>query len=219
VARLRDAEAADHLHRNLRADGLEHRQCGIGQMARCRQCGIGPARVELQVQPHSVDARIDHLPRHLDGTAGRSLMRQEDVGEGEARHVRGPPTVVVPHRADAASARNAGEGEKVDDVAAPLVDAGRLVGSAIHALHVGEQQSIRKALPEDRHDIAHTLGLEQRRAQLDQRDPGREPGLGHDQPLRHIVGIDRDLEAEAALQQLENARRGARHGCGRRCHR
>ena len=76
------------------------------------------------------------------------------------------------------------EREEVDDVAAAAIDRVRLPLSAVHGLHVGEQQRLGEPLPEDRHDVADALIFEQRRAELEDGHPRLERCFRHCEPLR-----------------------------------
>ncbi len=128
--------------------------------------------------------------------AAGALQRQQDVGEGQPRNFGVPGAILVTHGAGGLGARHAGCGEEINDVAAALIDGARFERAAIHGLHVGQQQRLGEALAEHRHDVAHAFVLAQRRADLDERDPGIQRRLRHHQSLRNIVDIHRDLERE-----------------------
>src|SRR5215831_8978047 len=99
----------------------------------------------------------------------------------------------------------AGESEEIKDVAAAGVDAARLAATAVHGLHVCQQESIGKPLAEGGNDIRNALGLEQRRSHFDDVDSTRQRRTGDRQTQIQDPHIDRNLKREAGLEPIHNA--------------
>jgi len=110
----------------------------------------------------------------LYGLRGRALVRHHDIGEDEPRQFGAGAPELVAHGADRLRRVRTGEREKINDVAAARIDGARLEATAIHGLHVCQQQRIRKLLPESRHHVRDALVLEQRRPHFDDADPARQ---------------------------------------------
>jgi hypothetical protein len=97
VDRLLDAEPADDLHRGDVADPLEDSPRYVDEVAGLVQFRIGASCIELEVHADAVDACFDHASRDVDSLSGGTLVRHEDVGEREPRHLRVGPPVLIAH--------------------------------------------------------------------------------------------------------------------------
>src|SRR6516164_11576111 len=89
------------------------------------------------------------------------------MSEKTSRGNSGPAPELIAHGADRLRRIRAGESEEINDVAAAGVDAARLAGTAVHGLHVCQQESVGKPLAEGGHDVRNALSLEQRRPHFD----------------------------------------------------
>ena len=106
-------------------------------------------------------------------------MGHQDIGEGEPRQFGAGAPELVAHGADRLRRIRTGEREEINDVAAARVDGACLEGTAIHGLHVGQQERLRKLLPEGWHHVRDALVLEQRRPHFDDADPARQRRTGN----------------------------------------
>ena len=96
--------------------------------------------------PTRVHTGLEHAERDLDGLRGRALVRHHDVGEDEPRQFGAGAPELVAHGADRLRRIHTGEREEINDVAAARIDGARLEGTAIHGLHVGQQERLGKLL-------------------------------------------------------------------------
>ena len=177
--RLCDAEAADHLHRGGLADPLEDGAGHVTEIVALDESGVGAPRVGLQVNADAVHTGLEHAAGDLDGLRGRALVRHEDIGEREPRQFGAGAPELVAHGADRLRRIRTGKREEVNDVAAPRVDGARLEGTAIHGLHVGQEERLGKLLPEGWHHVRDACVFEQRRPHFDDADPSRQRRTGN----------------------------------------
>jgi hypothetical protein len=159
----------------------------------------------LQVDTNRVDAGLDHPKRDLACLRGGALVWHHDVGKDKSRQFGARASELIAHGADRLRRIRAGESEEIKDVAAAGEDAARLAGTAVHGLHVCQQESVGKPLAEGGYDVRNALGFEQRRPHFDDVDSTRQRGTGDRQSEIQGPHVDRNLKRKAGLEPVHNA--------------